>query len=203
MRSTVARTSRSLPPQLYAAAQRHLDSADINYQALLLQRHACDDHIRQLTPYFTIIPASCRLEIDNVNDTEAHGCTDGFSETAYQVDRSTDIVSNKTMSSTSQFMQRQTAAAHYQLPPPPRARPIQNVLQVTDKNSQDTTSDSSDDGWPSAEPTMISPPELARCSRCQRDPSIDIYTRRTDMIQYGLNLWYCNRCAVKVGFKTG
>lgn len=93
------------------------------------------------------------------------------------------------------LLKLQTAAAHGQ-PTRPRPQPQQNVLHVT---SDDSTSDftSSSSSSPSSE--SWSPPETARCSRCQRTSSIDIRTGKTNMVQYGLNLYYCSRCASMVG----
>ncbi|KAF7191212.1 hypothetical protein HII31_07235 [Pseudocercospora fuligena] len=95
----------------------------------------------------------------------------------------------------SNFMSRQTAAAHGQLSGRPRPYPVQNVLHVT---SDDSTS-SAESSSKSSISSTISSPELARCSRCQRTPSIDVQTGKSNMISYGLNLWYCSRCAALVG----
>ncbi|EME89337.1 uncharacterized protein MYCFIDRAFT_181511 [Pseudocercospora fijiensis CIRAD86] len=95
----------------------------------------------------------------------------------------------------SNFMSRQTAAAHGQLGGRPRPYPVQNVLHVT---SDDSTS-SAESSSKSSISSTVSSPELARCSRCQRTPSIDVQTGKSNMISYGLNLWYCSRCAALVG----
>ncbi|KXT04695.1 hypothetical protein AC578_2137 [Pseudocercospora eumusae] len=95
----------------------------------------------------------------------------------------------------SNFMSRQTAAAHGQLSGRPRPYPVQNVLHVT---SDDSTS-SAESSSKSSLSSTTSSPELARCSRCQRTPSIDVQTGKSNMISYGLNLWYCSRCAALVG----
>ncbi|KAF2765685.1 hypothetical protein EJ03DRAFT_199787 [Teratosphaeria nubilosa] len=91
------------------------------------------------------------------------------------------------------LMQLQTSAAHG---PPTRPRPVpqQNVLHVTSDDS--LPSDSSPSSYQSG---MMSPPEMARCSRCHRTTSVDVKTGKSNMVQYGLNLWYCNRCATMVG----
>jgi hypothetical protein len=47
---------------------------------------------------------------------------------------------------------------------------------------------------------IFSSPEIARCSRCHRTPSIDITTGKSNMVQYGLNQYYCSRCAGMVGY---
>lgn len=90
---------------------------------------------------------------------------------------------------TTSVMSMQTSAAHGS--PRPKPYPMQNVLHVT---SDDSTSSSG-----SSNCSFGSPLETARCSRCQRTPSIDIRTGKNNMVQYGLNLWYCSRCATLVG----
>jgi hypothetical protein len=72
----------------------------------------------------------------------------------------------------------------------PPVRPTQNLLRL------DNSSDGSDTSVVDA---RTSSEEYARCSRCQRTPSIDVRTGQWNMISYGLNLWYCSRCAALVG----
>ena len=93
------------------------------------------------------------------------------------------------------LLKLQTAAAHGH-PSRPRPQPQQNVLHVT---SDDSSSSSSSSSSSDSDSDYWSPPETARCSRCQRTPSIDIHTGRSNMIPYGLNLFYCSRCAGMVG----
>ena len=91
------------------------------------------------------------------------------------------------------LLQLQTQVAH--IPPPrrPQPRPLQNVLVVSDDLSEDSSS--------SSQRTMQSPMEVARCSRCHRSQSIDASTGKADnMIAYGLNSFYCLRCANITGF---
>ncbi|KAF2719153.1 hypothetical protein K431DRAFT_206621, partial [Polychaeton citri CBS 116435] len=86
----------------------------------------------------------------------------------------------------------------------PKPRPMQNVLHVTSDSSasssdgESSTSNSSS----SPSPTLMHclPDNMIRCSRCQRSQSIDIKTGKKNMVQYGLNSWYCTRCAGMVGF---
>lgn len=93
------------------------------------------------------------------------------------------------------LLQMQTAAAHKHSPSRPRPYPVQNVLHVTsDDASSSDSSSSSASGSPKASMEIV-----ARCSRCQRTPSTDLRTGKSNMIQYGLNLWYCSRCAAMVG----
>lgn len=94
----------------------------------------------------------------------------------------------------SNFMSVQTTAAHAQLPARPRPVPMQQDVLWTSSNDSSSSSDSSSEST-----SQI--PVTARCSRCQRTPSVDIHTGKSNMISYGLNLWYCNRCAALVGFK--
>lgn len=92
----------------------------------------------------------------------------------------------------SNFMALQTAAAHNTTRPAPK--PLQNVLHVTSDDSDSSASSSSNSN------STVSSVELARCSRCQRTPSIDLRTGKSNMVSYGLNLWYCSRCAAMVGY---
>jgi hypothetical protein len=103
---------------------------------------------------------------------------------------------NTTRIHTSSLMQAQTSAAHG-LTSRPRPHPVQNVLHVTSDEAC-----SSDDSSSSIDFGIASPPELARCSRCQRTPSLDLKTGKSNMVQYGLNLWYCTRCAAMVGLSN-
>merc|ERR1712072_1067948 len=99
------------------------------------------------------------------------------------------------------FMQVQTTAAHSKALHRPSPHPLQNMLYTTSESSAD-----SDDSPPSSDSIgsdLTSPIETARCSRCQRTPRLDVRTGKSNMVSYGLNLWYCTRCAAMVGFKTG
>jgi len=91
----------------------------------------------------------------------------------------------------SSFLQLQTHAAHSPVRPSPR--PLQNVLLVSDDSDMSPSANSSDSTH------SQSSFDTARCSRCQRTPSIDLTTRKNNMIEYGLNLFYCTRCANIVG----
>ncbi|GAM83377.1 hypothetical protein ANO11243_013640 [Dothideomycetidae sp. 11243] len=55
----------------------------------------------------------------------------------------------------------------------------------------------SDCSTPSPESSM----NHARCSRCHRTPAVDLATLKSNMIEYGLNLFYCTRCAEIVGLR--
>lgn len=82
----------------------------------------------------------------------------------------------------------------------PQPQPQQNVLHVTSDESVSSTSNSSYTSSTGSRHNIFSSPETARCSRCHRTPSIDIQTGKSNMVQYGLNLYYCSRCAAMVGF---
>ncbi|KAL1311179.1 hypothetical protein AAFC00_001376 [Neodothiora populina] len=76
--------------------------------------------------------------------------------------------------------------------PRPQLRPLQNMLHVDDC---DDDSSSSNDSTSTA--SMSLPNCAARCSRCQRTLSIDA---SAGSVSYGLNLYYCARCAGMVGY---
>lgn len=83
-------------------------------------------------------------------------------------------------------LQLQTSAAH---PQRPRPAPLQDML-VTSDDSTDSQSS-----------IMTPPTQIARCSRCHRTVSIDSsMPHKSGMLQYGLNQWYCTRCATIVGY---
>lgn len=96
----------------------------------------------------------------------------------------------------SKLLQLQTQASHNHKSTRPQPQPLQNVLHVdVDLNDESASSDSS-----YSSSTSQSCFDTARCSRCQRTPSIDVRTGQNNMIEYGLNLFYCTRCANIVGF---
>lgn len=93
------------------------------------------------------------------------------------------------------LLQLQTQVAH--IPPPrrPQPQPLQNVLAVSDDLTESEESSSSSRG------PITSPMEIARCSRCHRTQSIDMSTgKAANMVAYGLNSFYCLRCANITGF---
>jgi hypothetical protein len=99
---------------------------------------------------------------------------------------------NQTRPGMESLLQLQTQAAH--IPPPrrPQPQPLQNVLAVSDDYSDDSSSDQGN---------TQAPMELARCSRCHRSQSIDMSTgKAANMVAYGLNSFYCLRCANITGF---
>jgi len=106
----------------------------------------------------------------------------------------------------SKLLQMQTQAAHpHAQPVRPQPRPLQDVLHVSDdfsENNSDESIASVDVEMRSPSPDEIirSPIAHARCSRCHRTPSIDLTTGKHNMIEYGLNSFYCIRCAGMVGF---
>lgn len=157
----------------------------------------------QRLDYFTTIPPAY-----NHYSTETPSCspalsisgeTPAYPEHPLLAYREVDLAAYEPIHSdmAANLMSIQTSAAHghnFR----PRPNPVQNVLHVTsdDSASSGSSSESSID-------SSMSTPEFARCSRCQRTPSIDVKTGKSNMISYGLNLWYCSRCAALVGFGKG
>lgn len=158
------------------------------------------NHPACVNDYFTYIPADC----NNHFSTETPLASPTFSLTedtasdpyhpllAYR-DIEPTLPASPKMSAN--LLQLQTTAAHSTAAARPAPRPTQNVLQVT----SDSYGSSSDGSESSSTSVHTSSCEYARCSRCQRTPSIDVRTGQWNMIQYGLNLWYCSRCAALVG----
>jgi hypothetical protein len=112
-----------------------------------------------------------------------------------------------TTMASSDLMRMQSNAAQV-APIRPRPVPQQNLLQVTSDDSitssnssnRSSSTSSSNSGCSSRTSLdMFSSPEAARCSRCQSTSSVDLRTGKSNMVQYGLNLWYCSRCAGMVG----
>lgn len=154
------------------------------------------------TSYFSIIPPSyshfstetpCLSPTYNSATTPADPTNPLL---AYREPQDLPYPSSPTTNTFSSILQMQTAAAHGNKSSRPRPYPVQNVLHVTSDDSV-----SSDDSSSSIDSTKSSL-DLARCSRCQRTPSIDARTGKNNMVQYGLNLWYCSRCASLVGLKN-
>lgn len=110
-----------------------------------------------------------------------------------EVPSSPTTASPTTMSSNSSFLSRQTTAANGSSPSRPRSIAGPSGLHVTRGDSSSSASSSS------SVTSNSSTPEIARCSRCQRTQSIDLQTGKSNMIQYGLNQYYCSRCASIVG----
>lgn len=154
------------------------------------------------TDYFTIVPPtydhfSTETPIPspafNIEDE-----TSAFAEHPLLACRDPHLLSPSAFKMTAtNFMSLQTSAAYNVTRPRPYA--MQNVLHVTSDDS--TTSESSGaSSFDSTSSTSSDPPvPSARCSRCQRTSSFDFKTGKNNMVQYGLNLWYCGRCAGLVG----
>ncbi|CAI6335854.1 unnamed protein product [Periconia digitata] len=91
------------------------------------------------------------------------------------------------MSSTahsSKLLQLQTSAAHR-----PAAQPLQQ--NSTTPSSDSDSSSSSSSSTPNA---RVSP--MLCCSRCRRESG-------SGMIQFGVNIYYCNHCARMTGYCAG
>lgn len=145
--------------------------------------------------YFTYIPPTTTYNNHWSDETPCSSPIAGSPDEIHPVDQANPLLAHRPAlpRMSSNFMQRQTTAAHNHSASRPRPHPVQNVLQVTSDDSAD-----SDDSSSSMD-SLASPSEMARCSRCQRTPSLDIKTGKSNMIQYGLNLFYCSRCAGIVG----
>jgi len=99
---------------------------------------------------------------------------------------------------TSSFLQLQTRAAHTNKVRP-QPRPIQDVFHIGEE--AEINSDDSIDSVASTDSAIEQPPPSpSRCSRCHRNSSVGPTNAGSDMVQYGLNLFYCTRCANIVGF---
>ncbi|KAF7714621.1 Uncharacterized protein PECH_003577 [Penicillium ucsense] len=42
--------------------------------------------------------------------------------------------------------------------------------------------------------------DIVRCSRCQQSLSLASHSTASGVVQFGMNSYYCHRCASKVGF---
>ena len=153
------------------------------------------------TCYFNITPPT---HSDLSTETPCYSPTYNLAQTpadpsnpllAYRDSQYSLCPSSPTATTFFSLLQMQTAAAHSPKSSSsrPQPYPIQNVLHVTSDDSM-----ASDDSSSSTDSTNSSL-DLARCSRCQRTPSIDARTGKSNFFQYGLNLWYCSRCAGLVG----
>lgn len=106
---------------------------------------------------------------------------------------------NPTRTRMDSLLQLQTQAAHIPSPRRPQPQPLQNVLAFGDDSTESDDSNSSSSTFSS----MQSQLDVARCSRCHRSQSINMSTgKATNMVSYGLNLFYCTRCANIVGFQS-
>ena len=139
------------------------------------------DHLSTETPCYSPLLNPTETSVDPTNPL-----------LAYKEPQTLTPPASPTTVTFSNFFQMQTAAAHGHSTSRPRPSPVQNVLHVTSDDSSGSESSSSIDSRQSSL-------DLARCSRCQRTPSVDARNGKSNMIQYGLNLWYCNRCANMVG----
>lgn len=157
------------------------NTSDVHHSCYFSISPPSHDHFSAETPYFSQVCSPAETPTNPTHPLLATTETESFS-----------APSSPTRHATSSFLQMQTAAAHSH-PPRPRPVPVQNVLHVTTEDS------TSSDGSFSSTSSTSSSLDLARCSRCQRTPSIDVRNGKSNMVQYGLNLWYCSRCAAMVG----
>lgn len=98
--------------------------------------------------------------------------------------------------SASSFLQLQTRAAH----PPKRSQnqPDQHT-QVT-ASSSSSTCDSSPRSSTESTPPQSPFIDFARCSRCHRSVSVDGSPPSMTGVSFGINSYYCQRCANLVGY---
>ncbi|KAF4554161.1 Hypothetical protein D9617_5g070380 [Elsinoe fawcettii] len=101
------------------------------------------------------------------------------------------------------LLQLQTQASLHAPRSRPQPHPVQDVLVVSDDSAKSKTSNGSGASSASSSKSVFtSSMATARCSRCHRTPSLDLATGKCNMIEYGLNLFYCTRCANIVGFRS-
>lgn len=150
-------------------------------------------HLTRSQPdYFSINPRSHSSDYDHFS-IESPCCSPAFSPTEATPFSQHPLLARReslthTMPAASSLLQIQTNASHSS----PTRPQLQNVLHVTsDGSNSSNSSKSSMDSF--------SCPEFARCSRCHRTSSVDYQSGQSDFYRYGLNLWYCSRCAGVVG----
>ena len=100
--------------------------------------------------------------------------------------------------SASSFLQLQTRAAHP--PKRPQNQPDKDI-QVTTFSSS-STSPSSPGSSIELSPAQSPLTDWARCSRCHRSVSVDGSLPSMTGVSFGINSYYCQRCAKWVGYKT-
>ncbi|PSK57775.1 hypothetical protein B9Z65_8977 [Elsinoe australis] len=161
--------------------------------------------------YFSLTPG--RTSISSNNDTPLYSPEDQSLDNP-QADPTNPLLairptaaspSKTTKMNTTSLLQLQTQAAHQPVRTRPQPRPVQDVHRTSSddsdsSNSNDSTGPVYSSRSPSKPASFTSSMATARCSRCHRTPSIDIVTGKGNMIEYGLNLFYCTRCANIVGF---
>ncbi|EME48746.1 hypothetical protein DOTSEDRAFT_67699 [Dothistroma septosporum NZE10] len=160
--------------------------------------HSTTNDVERHSDYFTIVPPSydhysagtpcCSPFFSPSDDVHCYPEHPLLASPAF----GTSSSEPSTPKMAANLMSLQTAAAHGQSKSRPRPYPMQNVLYVSSDDS--TRSDSSSSSISDV---------VARCSRCHRTNSIDVKTGKSNMVSYGLNLWYCGRCATLVGLNKG
>ncbi|KAJ4507061.1 hypothetical protein HRR83_008327 [Exophiala dermatitidis] len=96
-----------------------------------------------------------------------------------------------TMASTPSILQLQTRAAT-------GTEPIRIVQGSSSGKSHDNSSTASSSASASPKSSL----DIVRCSRCQRSLTIDpsLPMRQSGAVRFGMNSYYCKRCANVVGF---
>jgi hypothetical protein len=87
------------------------------------------------------------------------------------------------------FMQLQTQSA-----------PKRPLAGHSDSSSSCNSSRSLSSSVNSGSSTPKNSLDIVRCSRCQRSLSIDPSGRQDNVVRFGMNSFYCNRCATVVGY---
>jgi len=124
----------------------------------------------------------------------------------------------------SKFLQLQTSVAHpLHIRPQAQPQQQQRIPSLNTSDSTDSTDsmsrhgsqsshsshsycgDVSSPNSPPRTPLLRSPhsacDEIVRCSRCHRSATLSSPAPLDSMISFGLNLYYCGRCASMVGYK--
>ncbi len=190
-----------LPTYSHALLRHHLDSTFFCFIPSTLDLPLLNNH-KQLYAYNIFQQAPNSFRTHEHSSSRQRGLPQTASGRTYtqHTERPNDqFNSSPTMSpTTSSFLQKQTAAAHNQ-PSRPQPAPVQHVLEITRDHSRRSSSSLASPETSYSGDSHKSSIDFARCSRCQRTPSFDSKTGENNMVQYGLNLWYCKRCASMVG----
>jgi hypothetical protein len=92
------------------------------------------------------------------------------------------------------FMQLQTQSGHKR----PSTGGHSDSSSSTNSNGSNLSSSVSSG---SSTPKTSCDLDIVRCSRCQRSLSIDPTGRSNNAVRFGMNSFYCSRCATVVGYK--
>ncbi|CZT15544.1 uncharacterized protein RCC_12333 [Ramularia collo-cygni] len=155
-------------------------------------------HVVRQPDYFSVTHMSHSEEYEHFS-TESPCSSPAFSPTEATSFSQHPLLATRresicyTMPAASSLLQIQTNASHGRTQSRPQ---LQNVLHVTSDESTGSSSSKS-----SMDSSFSSSSDFARCSRCHRTSSIDYKTGQNSMVQWGMNSYYCSRCADVVGMK--